>query len=132
MTSDTMNRLRQTARMTAGLRLLVLHGSRASAAAHAHSDWDFAFVAATTTDVAMLSVALCDAVRSNQVDLVNLATATGVLRWQVASGGQLVFERDDAWYAFRYAAAEFWCDAGPIIRRAQRRFLDDLQAARPG
>jgi hypothetical protein len=50
--------LREAARSTPGLDLLMLFGSRARTEAHARSDWDFGYLGDERTDAAALLAAL--------------------------------------------------------------------------
>ena len=127
------DRLAAAAARLPGLRLLVLHGSRARDNGHPASDWDFAYLADDTLDPAALTVALADELRTDAIDLGDLARASAVLRWHVARDGVALYEcRTGAWHAFRVEAIDFWCDAGPTIRAAQAAFLQSLGPAPVG
>lgn len=114
------------------LQLLALHGSRANGTAHPQSDWDFAFLADEGLDVAQLQLDLVTALRTESVDLADLNRASAVLRLQVATHGVVCWERDDAWFRFKLEAADFWCDAGPVIKAAQRDFVAGVVAKAMG
>lgn len=119
--------LRAIADSTSGLLLLVLHGSRARGDAHDGSDWDFAYLAQPDCDVIGLSGALSEALETDEIDLVDLARASGLLRYRVAAEGKLVFERRTHEYeAFVLDALRFWFDAGPTIMAAQEAVLERL------
>ena len=64
-----------------------MHGSRARGDARADSDWDFAYLAAPETDVPVLYRDLALALETDAVDLANLATAGGLLRYRAARDG---------------------------------------------
>lgn len=107
-----------------GMRLLVLHGSRARSDAGTHSDWDFAYLAREGTDVAALLTRLTVAVGTDAVDLVDLAGASAVLRFRAARDGVVLFERPvGVFLDFQLDAVQFWCDAGAVIRAAQADVL---------
>jgi len=126
---DLATALAELGARSVGLRLLVLHGSRATGRSHARSDWDFAFLADAGFDALGLHVALTQLLGTDDVDLADLDRASAVLRIEVADHGIPVFPgRCEAWFEFRYEAADFWCDAGPIIERAQAERLADLRA----
>lgn len=113
-----------------GLRLLILHGSRARADAGTHSDWDLGYLedGSEGFDPAALVVAVTDAVGSDAVDLLDLATASALLRFRAARDGIALHEEPaDSFLDFRLAAIGFWCDAGAVIRAA----YDDVLAALP-
>ena len=119
--------LHQQARRTPGLRLLVLYGSRARGEASARSDWDFGYVADPDCDIGGLAAALGAAVGSDDVDLVDLARASGLLRQRAASEGQLLFEREPGNHErFVIEAVQFWLDAGRTISESQEAVLEQL------
>ncbi len=110
-----------------GMRLLVLHGSRARGDAGTHSDWDFAYLACEETDIAALLTKLTMAVGTDAVDLVDLAGASALLRFRAARDGVVLFERPAGVFLdFQLDAVQFWCDAGPVIRAAQTDVLAAL------
>jgi predicted nucleotidyltransferase len=119
--------IRRAAHAMPGLELLMLFGSRARGDSHARSDWDFGYLAAPTTDVPALLSALVEATRSDQVDLVDLGRASGVLRFRAARDGQVLHEqRPGAGDEFRLEAAHFWCDMASILERGHQEILADL------
>lgn len=102
-----------------GLRLLVLHGSRARGTHRPDSDWDFAYLADESFDADDLLARLGEALGSNNIDLADLSRASGLLRFKAASEGQAVHEAQLGQFdAFRLAAAAAWCDMEPVLRRA--------------
>jgi predicted nucleotidyltransferase len=110
-----------------GLRLLVLHGSRARNDAHAGSDWDFAYSASPGFDELELSWRLTRALGTDSVDLVDLARAGGLLRYRVARDGELLIERERGEFErFALASILFWLDAEPILRPAYQAVLEGL------
>jgi predicted nucleotidyltransferase len=114
----------------AGLRLLVLFGSRVSGHVHRHSDWDFGYLAGKTLDEELLRERLMAILRTDLVDLVDLSKASALLRIQVAVHGRPVFEEDTSVsQAFQIDAASFWCDVEPVLRVAYGQILDGVRAA---
>lgn len=110
-----------------GVRLLVLHGSRARGDAGPRSDWDFGYLADERLDPASLHARISVAVATDAVDLVDLAGASALLRFRAARDGVPVLERPAGAFAeFRLEAVRFWCDAGPVIRAAQADVLAAL------
>ena len=113
-----------------GVRVLVLHGSRARGDHGPMSDWDVGYLAddPATFDPASLALAITDAVGSDAVDLVDLATASALLRFRVARDGIVLLERPaGAFLDFRLEAIGFWCDAGTVIRQAHDDVLASLR-----
>ncbi len=110
-----------------GMRLLVLHGSRARGDAGPRSDWDFGYLADDRLDPATLHARLTVAVQTDAVDLVDLAGASALLRFRTARDGMPLFECPaGAFEEFQLDAVRFWCDAGPVIRAAQADVLAAL------
>lgn len=107
-----------------GVSVLVLHGSRARHDHRPDSDWDFGFLGAP--DVGLLVARLVEVLGTEAVDVVDLATASALLRFRAAAEGRLVVGDDAEFLRFRLAATQFWCDAGPVIRAAQDALLASL------
>jgi predicted nucleotidyltransferase len=125
--ADVLAALPGVAAQTPGLELLMLFGSRARGDAHHGSDWDFGYLAAGDIDHAALLAAIVETVRSDRVDLVNLAPASGLLRYRAARDGVVVFEaRPRLSEAFRLEALDFWCDAGPLLQQGYAAVLAEL------
>jgi predicted nucleotidyltransferase len=108
----------------AGLKALVLMGSRSRGDAHEGSDWDFGYLADTEYQPDGLLTRLILALSTDRVDLVNLATASGLLRYRAAREGFLVFERGRGEFdRFRLAAIDFWCDMQSVLKAGYDRVL---------
>ena len=107
----------------------MLFGSRARGDAHARSDWDFGYLGDGTLDVPALLAALVETVGHDRVDLVDLARASGLLRYRAARDGQLLYESQPrVMESFCLDAADFWCDAEPVLRRGYEDVLPELKA----
>jgi predicted nucleotidyltransferase len=106
-----------------GLDLLLLFGSRARADHHAQSDWDFAFLGRPDLDVTGLAAVLVAQLDTDHVDLVDLASANGLLRYRAAVEGVVLFERPPAHEIFCLDAVRFWADAEPIVNDAYEALL---------
>lgn len=108
------------------IRLLVLHGSRARGEAGPGSDWDFGYLADPGADLGALAVAITSMLRTDRVDLVDLATTSALLRYRTARDGVLLLEREpDTFLQFRLEVTLFWCDVEPVVRAA----YDDVLGA---
>ena len=106
----------------------MLFGSRARGDAHAASDWDFAFLASDAFDVPAWVGTLVEVVGTDHVDLVNLETAGGLLRYRAARDGQVLYESSQGLAdAFRLEAVQFWCDAGQILQQGYDDVLSELK-----
>ncbi len=109
------------------LRLLVLHGSRASGTHHEASDWDLGYLATAPLDPGELHLQVTDALGTEAVDLVDLDRASALLRFRAARDGRPIVARPPgAWTRFVLDATHFWCDAGPVIERAHDELLAEL------
>ncbi len=125
-------RLEAVAGATEGLLALALVGSRARREQHARSDWDFAVLGDDALSRVELTGALMDVLGADDVDVVRLERASGVLRFEAARDGKLIWEaRAGLWIDFVEAAALFWCDAGPAIIEGSRMLLDSLGPQTP-
>ena len=112
---------------TEGLHLLVLYGSRARGENRDGSDWDFGYVADPSSDIGMFTAGLVQLVGTDAVDLVDLSTASALLRYRVAADGVVVHEDQRGGFVdFKVEAVRFWCDAGPVIAEAHRQVLEHL------
>jgi len=107
------------------LRLLVLFGSRSRRDEYERSDWDFGYLADPSFDPDAFLVDLTRHLKTDEVDLVDLDRAGGVLRFRVASEAQVLYEaKPDLFADFWFQAVSFWCDAEPILEAAHREVLD--------
>ena len=115
------------ARAAAGLDLLILYGSRARGDARPNADWDFGYVADGSMDAAGLLAALVEVLGDDDIDLVDLGRASGLLRFRAARDGLLVYESaSGAFDRYRLDAASFWCENAPIFERGYEETLKAL------
>ncbi len=104
-----------------------MFGSRARNDARASSDWDIGFLADPGFDADGLLARLVGHLGTDRIDVVDLARASGQLRYRVACDGTPVFARDpDEWSRFWTDAVSFWCDAGPVLRQSYAGLLQEL------
>ena len=123
-----MDELRSIAAATPGLALLLLIGSRARGDGRPDSDWDFGYLAGAGADLEGLRAALVLATGTDRIDLADLDRAGALLRYRTARDGRLVYERAAGTDArFRLAAADFWCDAGPLLQQAYADVLAEIE-----
>jgi predicted nucleotidyltransferase len=124
---DEIKAIRDLALTFPGLRLLILHGSRADGTFHRNSDWDLAYLADAATDEPALRSGLAAALRSDKIDLADLSRAGGLLRFLVAKHGVLLHEREPGLHeAFCCEAAAFWFDVAAIVRAEHESILAGL------
>ncbi|MGF1662931.1 MAG: nucleotidyltransferase domain-containing protein [Kineosporiaceae bacterium] len=126
-----LDRIGDVAARHPGLGLLLLLGSRATGTAREHSDWDFGVLADPdhAVDLARLAADLMALVGSDDVDVVDLARASAVLRRDAASVGVVLVERQaGAFLGFALEAVTFWCDVEPVLRRAHAEVLRSVTA----
>ncbi|MBY0492876.1 MAG: nucleotidyltransferase domain-containing protein [Cyanobacteria bacterium] len=106
------------ARESAGLRLLILHGSRARGQFRPDSDWDFAYIADATFDPDLLLARLSETL-GDKIDLADLDRASALLRFKAAAEGRALFESERGIFdRFRLTAIQTWCDMQPVLSRA--------------
>jgi predicted nucleotidyltransferase len=115
------------ARAHVGLSLLVLHGSRARGDARPDSDWDFAYLASAAFDPSLLHADLALSLGSDRIDLVDLTTAGGLIRYRAARDGIVLFEAAPGTFdRFWFESVSFWCDAESVLRAGYASILKDL------
>lgn len=109
------------------LRLLVLYGSRARGDGHPGSDWDLGYLADDGLDVLALLADVTTVLGTDDVDLVDLARASGLLRFRAATDGVVLHEAaPGVHHDFALAAALHWYDVEPIVRRVHEDLLAGL------
>lgn len=120
------DRIADVASRQPGLRALLLFGSRARGDAAPTADWDLGYLAEAQFDPAALLADLVRLLRTDRIDLVDLSTASGLLRFRAARDGVALFGEIDVVDRFRIEAASFWCDTEPILRAAYDAVLERL------
>jgi predicted nucleotidyltransferase len=111
----------------AGLSLLVLFGSRAPGGHGHRSDWDLGYLGEDRFDADALLADLVTVLGTDRVDLVNLRSASGLLRFRAARDGRPVLDATgDAFERFWLEAVTFRCDAAPVLERGYATTLAGL------
>ncbi len=111
----------------AGLRLLVLYGSRARGESRPGADWDFGYLADVPMDAPGLLATLVEVLGDDKVDLVDLDRATGLLRFRAACDGVLLHESEPGLFdRYRFDAARFWCDNVSIFTQGYEETLEAI------
>jgi hypothetical protein len=125
--TSIVDRLAQVCRVTPELDVLLLIGSRARGDALAGSDWDFGYIAREGLDLGAMLSGIMEIVGTDRIDLADLERAGGLLRFRAARDGRLIYEaRPRLAEQFRLDAAQFWCDAAPILQRGYEDVLAEL------
>jgi predicted nucleotidyltransferase len=111
-----------------GLRLVVLFGSVATGQARPDSDADVAVLGGDSWKALELGSALA-AQLGREPHVVDLASASDALRFEVARHGVLLFEAEpNAWAEFQARAALMYFDLKPIIERCAEGVRARLRA----
>jgi predicted nucleotidyltransferase len=127
LANSALDKLAEAARREADLDLLLLFGSRARGDSHARSDWDLGFLAGPGFDVDGFLARAVSRLGSDQVDLVDLARASGLLRFRAAGEGRVLYESEPGRFdRFWIEAVSFWCDARPIFESGYQAVLERL------
>ena len=119
MTGMQLDALRAAVEWLSGVRLAVLFGSRARGAGRSGSDVDVGILLspASRDAWARAEVALRRAA-GRPVDVIDLAEAPPLLRFEIARDGQLIIERDPGlWPDFKARAMIDWWDWAPTARK---------------
>jgi predicted nucleotidyltransferase len=115
-------------RVVPGLKLLVLHGSRARGTSHERSDWDFAYLGDAALDPDGLLATLNESLGTDAVDLADLAEGSALLRFRAARDGIVVHEAAPGTFdTFRLDAIHTWCDMEPVLTPLYDKVLEDLK-----
>jgi predicted nucleotidyltransferase len=126
-TDEGLEAVRLSLQQAPGLELAILFGSRARGDHRTGSDWDIGYVASDEFDPGELNARLALALRTEQIDLVDLSRATGLLRFRAARDGAPLHERcAGAFERYCLEAGSFWWDAEPVLRRAYEEVLSGV------
>jgi predicted nucleotidyltransferase len=124
---SNLQAIRDLAAVFPGLRLLVLHGSRARGDTHQRSDWDFAYLGQADLDELELRRQLSASLDADNIDVADLSRAGGLLRYRVAKDGALLYEQAPGTFEnFCCKAAAFWFDVADIVRDEHDSILEAL------
>ncbi len=110
------------------LRFLLLFGSRAQGKARPESDWDFGYLADREFDPMPLYTDLSLLLETNEIDLVDLNRASGLLQFRAVKDALLLFEVKKGEYErFWLQVLNFWCDVSPLLQREYDFLLEGLK-----
>ena len=110
-----LTQLEGIARGFPDVQLVALFGSLARGQALRTSDADFAVLGGSFWQGLSLGAALGSAL-GREPHVVELETASDLLRMQVARDGKLVFEREPGlWVRFRAESVVRWMDVAPMV-----------------
>jgi predicted nucleotidyltransferase len=122
-------RLARVTRACPSIDLLVLFGSAARGTGGAHSDVDVGMQLRDPSPALRRQVeAALRRAAGRAIDLVDLASAPPLLRFQIAREGRLIHEAPaHAWAAFRARAMIDWWDWAPVARTIHRAAITRLR-----
>ena len=124
---DPFVEVREVAQAFPGLDALILYGSRARGDATPNSDWDLGYLASGELDTRELHSRIVEVLGDDRVDLVDLARASGQLRYRAAGDGRTIFERTPGSVErFRLWAITYWLDMAPVVRAEYEARLEKL------
>ena len=89
----------------AGLQLVVLFGSLAKGIAKSNSDIDLAFLYDAPVDAVSLTNRVSQLLRTDAIDVVDLRTASPLLKFSVMQYGQSLYERSPGAFTTFYSLA---------------------------
>jgi predicted nucleotidyltransferase len=99
------------------VQLAVLFGSEARGTARGTSDLDVAVAGPDPSELGSLALRL-ERATGRSVDLLSLANAPPLLRFEIARDGRVLVERQPyLWSDFKARAMVDWWDWAPIARR---------------
>jgi len=126
MSASVRDRVGPLALSQPSLQLLILYGSRARGDAHPGSDWDFGYLAGPDFDPGHLLGSLVRTLECDAIDLVDLARASGHLRYRAAADAVVVHGATSVFNQFWFDAVSYWCDMQGVIRAEYARALAEL------
>jgi predicted nucleotidyltransferase len=115
---DLLDRLRTRISSLPAVRLVALFGSTARGEARPRSDIDLGVLLDPDTPALRREVeAELGGAAEREIDLIFLAEAPPLLRFEISSDGVLLFEKEDGlWTEFKVRAMVDWWDWAPYSR----------------
>lgn len=111
------------------VRLAVMFGSAARRSSHPGSDIDVGLLGPTTPDRLAALTAVMSRAAGRPVDVVDLAAAPPLLRFEIARDGVPLLERSPhLWSDFKARAMVDWWDWAPLARRFATAAANRLRA----
>jgi len=80
------------------LKLVLLFGSLASGKVHKHSDIDLGFLYENPINIIDLSNKVIQLLHTDRVDVVDLKTASPLLKYSAAKNGNVLYEKKDGMF----------------------------------
>jgi len=107
------------------LEFVVLFGSQATSQTHEKSDVDLAVIARMEFNLLRLSDDFSSLFKRNDVEVVNLATASPVLWRAVARDGKLLYEKNEGFYRrWKVYAWKIWLETARLRRIRDQRLIN--------
>ncbi len=121
--------------MFKGIKLLILFGSKATRTSHSKSDTDIAVFAdhkLTVKEKSDLGKIIQDKFKYNEdeIDIVDLAVASPLLRYEVAKKGKLLYGTKFDFIRFRVLAWKIYCDTAKFRRARTEHLKHTINASR--
>ena len=112
------------------LNLVVLFGSQATGKTHSKSDVDVAVLSKCPVDITKLMVAFSAVFKREDVEVVNLATASPTTMYVMVRDGQLLYERESgAFLKWKLYAIWVWRDTGWLRQLRDRKLIEWAKTA---
>ncbi len=113
-----------------GLSFVVLFGSQATGALHPKSDIDIAILSKNHVDMLSLTMDFYKLFKREDVEVVNLSTASPTLLYVVVRDGKLLFENEQgAFLKWKLYAIWVWLDTMWLRRLRDQKLIDWARTA---
>lgn len=107
------------------LDVVVLFGSQATGRTHVKSDIDIAVLSRQPVDITKLMTAFSDVFKREDVEVVNLGTASPTLWQAVIRDGRLLYEKSpDDFARWRIYASKIWMETKWLRDRRDRKLIN--------
>lgn len=111
-----------------GLNLVVLFGSQATGRVHAESDVDIAVIGNNSIEYntkIRLMTDFSDVLRREDVEVVDLASASPTLMYVVVRDGALLYEKEESYFLkWKLYAIKIWMETAWLRRLRDKRLIE--------
>lgn len=113
-----------------GLSLVVLFGSQATGATHPKSDVDIAVLSTQTFDRNKLLDGFWDIFKRDDVEMVNMGTASPTMMYVLIRDGKLLYENaSGAFMKWKFYAIWVWLDTAWLRRLRDKKMIEWAKTA---